>query len=138
MPTGQRYQGPPLFKVCPRKSCDIRFPVSNLTEYRKRVYCSMACANASKRPPAGAVAALGRARAGAQKRRRCLEGLAGLTRLEAFQRGYMNGLRSKLTQVARRYVLVPRDHPLLQRKGNRELLELTAPTTRVVSPADRR
>lgn len=69
----------------------------------------MACANMRRRPPAKAAADRGRAKAASAKRRAVLEALDGLTPLQAFQRGYMNGLRSKLTQIRQRYNLQPKE-----------------------------
>lgn len=71
-------------------------------------HCSVACANVGKMPPSKADADRGRALAGAAKRRATLAALDGLTPLEAFRRGYMNGLRSKLTQVRRKFELRPK------------------------------
>jgi hypothetical protein len=44
-----------------------------------------------------------------RRQQRLLARVAGLTPLEAFRTGYTVGLQSKLRQIRKRYMLVPRE-----------------------------
>jgi hypothetical protein len=103
-----KHKGRELVATCQLASCGKIIVCRSLDEQRRRKHCSRRCAALNRPPISKAAADRGRALSGRRKREQALAAVAGLTPLQAFQRGYMAGLRSKLTQVRRRYLLVAR------------------------------
>lgn len=96
----------PLLKVCAREACGKVFEVSCPYWQARRKYCSKRCNGYAQVPHLMRGAAKGIAKMVATRRRMCLERVAGLTPLEAYRRGYLNGLYSKSVQLRKKYLLV--------------------------------
>jgi hypothetical protein len=98
----------PLVAICQRRVCAKPFTARSPFELAKRKYCSRRCSSLMTQN----IRAAGRlgGRVSAQRRQqRLLARVAGLTPLEAFRTGYTVGLQSKLRQIRKRYMLVPRE-----------------------------
>lgn len=95
----------PLYIECQRPGCGRLRSVRSPYLQRQRRYCSQRCnglAHANVRKGA----ALGAARAAAKRKREVVQRIVGLTPLEAFREGYKVGLRSKCSQIRKRYLLL--------------------------------
>jgi hypothetical protein len=101
------HKHPPKFIVCQRRACGCVKQVKSAYYQRRSRYCSRRCAALDGATLKPAAVREGIERSAVNRKRRYVAQAAGLTPIEAFRKGYMAGLRSKLKQIRRRFQLVP-------------------------------